>query len=276
MGPGTETLEGNIVSENVMVLADLQIPYHDVKALDAVYDYMEDLGPDLTIFLGDILDFPYLTTKFLRTHADPTQLVSDIAMATHYIDRARRLSDRVVFVEGNHEARLRNFILERANALEGLVAPGQALDLATMLGLNTIGGLTPLVDYYGPYGSAYLHRSFVFKHGDYANRYAAMRELAMEGSSGMSGHTHSFQQFAKTDRSGAHAWWSVGCLCYTTSPNMPPGVHEGQNRLRDWQQGFAVMRFADGPATLHSGLFAVHPVIIVDGRFISPEGKVYG
>lgn len=270
------------MTENVMVLADLQIPYHDVKALDAVYDYMAVLRPDVTVFLGDILDFPYLTTKFLRAHTDPKQIVDDLAAARYYIDRARSLSGRVVFVEGNHEARLRNFVLERANALEGLVAPGEALDLATLLEcqLSPYSAerelFIPTVDYYGPYGSAYIHHSFVFKHGDYANQYAAMKELAMEGSSGMSGHTHRFQQAAKTDRGGAHAWWSIGCLCYTTSPNMPPGVHEGQNRLRDWQQGFAVVRFGTaGSPTDPRSLFAVHPVIIVDGQFISPEGDVY-
>ena len=214
------------------------------------------------VFLGDILDFPYLSTKFLRTATAPEQILKDISTAKGFIDRAKRIAPKVVFVEGNHEARLKNYVLEKADALEGLLADGAALDLATLLGMDQD-------IYLSPYGSAWTYNGFVFKHGDYAGKNAAAKELEMEGSSGMSGHTHRAQQHSKTDRNGVHGWWSVGCLCHVSWPNMPPGKHEGQGRLRDWQQGFATIRFT-------STGFAVHPVFIIDGQFTSPEGEVYG
>lgn len=243
--------------ETIVVVPDLQIPYHDKRAVQGVTNYIERTKPDQVVVLGDMLDFAYLSTKFLRKATEPDQILKDIKTARDYLIQWGAHSKALHFIEGNHEARLANYILEKAPQLEAL----------TPTGFNVQDLLWIAPDHYhGPYGTAYIHKSFVFKHGDYASRYAAQRELEMEGSSGMSGHTHHFQSAFRTDRKGAHAWWSIGCLCNVKGKNIPPGVYEGTNRLLNWQQGFAVIKFWDRG-------FNVYPVVITNGHFVDPEGR---
>jgi len=243
-------------NEVAVVLADLQIPFQDKRALDVAFRYVEDTGPDFVVALGDWLDFPQLTTKFLRKATSPDQLMKDIRVAHEYLVELSQYAKKIIYIVGNHEERLANYILERAPDLQGL-SKGGPLDLERLLAV-------PNMQYVGPYGEAWIHRSFVFKHGDFATTYTARKELEFEGSSGMSGHTHRFQTHMKTDRSGPHAWFCIGCLCNTKGPDMPPGVR----RHADWQGGMAVVKW-DGP------VFNVYPVVITNGRFISPEGVTY-
>ena len=52
--------------ETIVVVPDLQIPYHDKRAVQGVTNYIERTKPDQVVVLGDMLDFAYLSTKFLR------------------------------------------------------------------------------------------------------------------------------------------------------------------------------------------------------------------
>jgi hypothetical protein len=208
-----------------------------------------------------MLDFPYLSTKFLRNGVEPDRVLKDIKVAQQYLSLWGQYTPQLHFIEGNHEARLANYILEKAPQLEAFM--GKELSVQKLLdpsGSLFSGG------YHGPYGTAYVHESFVFKHGDSATTAAARAELTMEGSSGMSGHTHRFDSAYRSDRKGAHAWWSIGCLCNVKGKNIPPGVYAGKNRLLNWQQGFATIRFWKGG-------FNVYPINITNGHFVDPEGR---
>lgn len=248
--------------ERVVVLADEQIPYHDARALDLVYRYISDTKPDMVVELGDVLDLPQLTTKYLRRSAPPEQLMRDIAVAREHMVEIGRWTNRVVWTVGNHEQRLENYILECAPELQGLVAEGQPLSLASLFEV-------PGLEVVGPYGEAFIHHSFVFTHGSATGPRAAEKELAREGSSGMSGHVHRFSNACRTDRGGEHGWWTIGCLCHTRGARMPPGNINGANRVRDWQQGFATIYFTE------DGQFNAYPTVIVEGKFISPNGEEY-
>jgi predicted phosphodiesterase len=246
--------------ERVVVLADLQIPFEDTNALAPVVRYLKHVRPDMIVLLGDILDFESLSTKFLRRQKDPEELLEQLATASAFCEMLDTMTNRLVFIEGNHELRLTTYIQERAPELSALAEGGRALTLPSLLDV-------PGMEYYGPYGSAMVHRGFVFKHGDYAGKHVAQKELLMEGSSGMSGHNHRFSTAMKTDRKGAHAWYSIGALCNIKGPDMPPGRHVGLNRLRDQQQGFAEILF--------DSTFNVYPIVVTDGQFIAPNGQRY-
>lgn len=252
------------IPEKVVVMNDHQVPYQDGAAVAAVHKYVQDLQPHLIVIAGDMLDFAGLSTKFLRIRADKGRIMEDIAQARELLLdlQAKAPSARFVFIEGNHEARLRNYILERADEFEELNKEGGPLSLPTLLNV-------PGLEYYGPYGEAFVYRSFVFKHGEMTGKYAAARELIAEGSSGISGHTHRMQVYSRTDRAGAHAWYSNMCLCHVKGEPMPPGTVSGRNRVRDWQQGFATIYF-------NGDLYNVYQTVITGGRFVAPSGRCYG
>jgi len=244
-----------------VVTSDWQIPYHDTRACRAVIEYTRAIRPDKFIVLGDMFDLSQLSTKFLRKRSDPDELLGQIDCGRAYMEEIRELVGEIVFIAGNHEDRLTNYIVERAPELQGFAEEGEALSISGLMG--------PGVRYVGPWGSAYIVRSFVFKHGDMTGQFAAHKELLMEGSSGMSGHLHRFQSAAHTDRSGEHGWWSIGCLCHIGGPTMPPAVHEGQNRLQNWQQGFATVTWV-------GDLFHVANIVVHDGHFVGPDGRLWG
>jgi UDP-2,3-diacylglucosamine pyrophosphatase LpxH len=255
--------------ETVVVLADTQIPYHNQEAIDASLAYIHDIEPHMVILLGDILDFPTLTTKFLRKHTDPNDLVEQLIQGADFVRSVHLASpdSRMVFIEGNHEARLVNYITECAPELEALTNVDGIL---TVPGLLIAHGAPDTFEYVGPYGEVFLYKGYAFKHGDVAGPHPAAKELAMEGTSGMSGHVHRFQQHTQTNRSGAHQWTCTGALCNIAGADMPPGYRNGRNRLRDWQIGLSTVYFAE------NGTFNVYTSVITDGTFTAPGGIEYG
>ena len=212
----------------------------------------------MIVVLGDMLDFPYLSTKFARKHAAPQDLLGDLAVAREMLQFYRANCGRLIFIEGNHEARFTNYIMECAPALEPLV--DGPLNLPALLNIEGM-------EYVGPYGEVFIYHSIVFKHGDVASQYAAHSELTAEGSSGISGHTHRLQVAARSDRGGAHAWYSMPALCHVKGRRMPPGYHNGASIVRNQQQGFGLV-YCDE-------IFNIYPIIITDGMAITPEGSFY-
>lgn len=245
----------------IIVMNDHQIPFHDTRSIAAVHEYVKDVQPTLIIILGDMLDFPGLTTKFLRKQTERGRVVQDIQIARELLLDLKEKSpfSRLIYIEGNHEARLRKYILERAEELEGLTSG--PLSLPSLLNI-------PDMEYIGPYGEHFEYRGFLFTHGTFATTYAAAKELSTWWTSGMSGHTHHLQVHAHSDWRGAHAWYSNMCLCYTHGKKMPPGTREGEHNLQNWQQGFSTIQFGEG-------IFNVYQTVITKHGFWAPNGRYY-
>ncbi len=241
----------------IIATGDWQVPFEDERAMWVLLNYIEDTRPDRVVLLGDILDFPGLTTKFTRRAADRGRVEQDIQQAREYILEIARRVTALTFIEGNHEARYRQYIAECAPELDSMT--DGPLSLARLLSV-------PGMEYIGPYPEAVLMGRLVLKHGEAVGRYAAARELEMEGSSGVSGHIHRFQSYYRTDRSGAHAWYCTGCLCNIDGPNLPPGEHRG---VRDQQQGWSTIYLDDDDR------FAVYQTVVISGTAIAPDGRRY-
>lgn len=268
-----------MTQETFVVLADLQIPYHDPQVVDIALQYIERSSPDKVILLGDIFDFPQLTTKFLK-EADLSTVGNDIAIFHEIVDRISRTNAEILFIYGNHEDRWRRYVLESAREFSPFMEGDGIMSLQAVLD-------RPNIIYIEPYDSVYEYRSFHFKHGRRHTKYVAEAELRLEGSSGLSGHKHTFQVFSHADRNGTHSWYSIPCMCHIKGPDVPPGFDSGDNSVRDQLQGFAVVRFGDAPipTTIKHGLSSVHfdttsifnvfPIVVSNGACISPEGDIY-
>jgi len=252
--------------EKVLVTADYQVPYQDNQALRAVRKYANDFLPDVWINLGDLADFPGLTDKFTRGWEHRAKLPKHLEMAQDEVilDCMSAPGVEYILIEGNHEARLTSYIRNRAPEVASLVEEGQILSVGQLLRINK---LNFNARYIGPYPTAYEHRGLTFKHGERVGDNPAKSEFVKEGSSGISGHVHRLGVHAQTNRGGAHAWYSIPTLCNVEGDNIPPGDGLG---IRNQQQGFAVV-YID----TETEQFNVYPIVIVHGKFISPEGKEY-
>lgn len=260
----------------VIILGDVQFPFHDKKTDENVNRFIEDFKPDILIFNGDILDAPGISSYL----ADPSWrggLLDELEGVKDYLKEKVRLCPfhcSIHFNEGNHEDRLRKYIWK--NSPEFFNLPG--LSMSQLLGLEDIGAsYTPYyngVDAVGSPGISLF--GLLVVHGWIARKWSgASAKAAYEhfGGSGVVGHTHRLSAFYHTNYSGARdglrdrrtdVWMEGGCLC-SLDPFYTP--------IPDWQQGFVAGHiFPD--ETQAVSRFSLHQVPIVSHKFVW-GGKLY-
>lgn len=125
--------------KTTLVIPDLQIPYHDPLVLKKLIKVAEDLQPDLIAQVGDGIDFPQVSRwsvgtagAYATTLGDHIQQYRDdflIPMA-QAAPQSRR-----IWLEGNHDARLHDFVTKYAPALRGL----DALSMENLFDLQSSG-----------------------------------------------------------------------------------------------------------------------------------------
>lgn len=253
-------------------------PFHDERALDVAVQVAEAERPDLTIQLGDFLDFPMFGTYrkepgFART----TQATID--RAHQFLATVRELSGEVRVLEGNHDLRLQNYLLDNAAEAYGLHAadmPGSwpVLSVPTLLRMDDLG--VEYVDGY-PGGATFIMDNLVAVHGTKigsGTQTTAKAVLAGARISTIFGHVHrqetAYQAFPSRGRARTIMAHSPGCLCRVDGA--VPGTMSGTKRgsydrpatvFPDWNQGVTVVRFHESTQR-----FAIEPVLIEYGEAV--------
>ena len=88
-----------------VVVPDIHVPYHDVRAVRTLCKVIKHLKPDFLVVLGDSLDF-YQLSKFDKDPLRKTAVSDDVAEfrdVLHQLDANCPLKTEKVFLEGNHE-----------------------------------------------------------------------------------------------------------------------------------------------------------------------------
>ena len=86
----------------VLVLSDLHVPHHDVKALTVVKDFQKDFKPDITVALGDWIDGSSVSS--FHHDIDPAlDQLHEFEQCAQFLDDFKIK----IFCEGNHEERFR-------------------------------------------------------------------------------------------------------------------------------------------------------------------------
>lgn len=228
-----------------VVLSDIHFPYHDDKALKAVYNFLSNTHVDTIILNGDILDF-YDVSSFDKDPDRINSLQKEIDMAQKFFKKLRSLvpKARIIFVKGNHEDRIERY-LKKHPELYSL----NALKLPNLLNLDNY-----VIEYKD---KGFKLGSLKIIHGDMVRKfssYTARGELEKHDSSGISSHTHRGGVYYYRTPERYLAWFESFCLCdlnpeYISEPN--------------WQQGFLY-------GYIEKDSFAVTPIPIVDGKIKNP------
>lgn len=165
-----------------IVLSDIHFPYHDDKAIKAVYKFLEQHPVDTIILNGDILDF-YDVSSFDKDPSRINSLQKEIDMANKFFSQLRkRHSGRIIFIGGNHDADRLERYLKKHPELYSL----NALKIDRILNLNEYG-----IDFYR---DEFRLGSLKIIHGDMVRKfsaYTARGELEKHDTSGISGHCFS-------------------------------------------------------------------------------------
>jgi len=246
------------------------LPMHDMAACDAVLQVAQRMQPDDIVLLGDMLDLAEWSTKYPRPMdlRDTSQASID---ALHYWLAELRVAcpaARIIYLEGNHEDRIKRLLVERAAHAADLHAVGDdrpALSVPRLLALDDLG-----IEYVEPYGEAYylsprvmVHHGDKVRSGGGATTQAVVKEARV--STGF-GHVHRVSIAHRTvyDEQGARVLTAAtpGCLCDTRR------TPAAASRL-DWQQGYGVVHY--GPGYDH---WSVHT--IQNGRTFLEGAPIYG
>lgn len=239
----------------VIIINDTQRPFHDKLTLAAVEHFWGDFKPDLEVYNGDIADF-YTISDFNKNPSRRFTLADELHDTRKWLTvRATANPDaRRVFIEGNHEDRLRRYLWKHASELSSL----PELTVEGLLGLEDVGA--ELL----PYMSVLDFLGFRIEHGfktsmSKAFPTAVARWMALAtSSSGLCGHTHRFGVYSWTDSRHSHSYIENGCLCRTDLEYAP---------FPNWQHAFTY-------GVVHNNKVHLFPIQIYPDGFRA-EGEFY-
>lgn len=219
----------------IWVISDLQVPFHDRKAVDAVAQAIADMkGPDdVVVTAGDEMDMQTISRWSQGTALEWERSIGKDRDLTHQVLKDLQVQ---VCIRSNHTDRLYNSMMKRLPGLIGL----PELELPNFLGLPELG------IHYSE--EAYpVAPGWNLMHGDEAGMSQVAGQTAAGlvkkvGTSVVCGHTH-----------------RLGLQPYTTSVNGKVtntlwGFEVGNlmdmrkakyAKTHNWQQGFGLL-YADG------------------------------
>lgn len=230
-------------------------PLHDIRAINAMLAFAIDFKPDEFIIGGDGLDCGVIShhnhgkpgaTEGLKLLADAQEFRSEVLVPIE------SLKAKNIYIEGNHEAWL-DQLVEVHPSLEGIV------ELKSLLKLEKWKVI--------PQGGQYDLGKITFLHGDTVTggEHVAKQAVFNYERNVRFGHFHTYSVYTKTAPSeykNGKTGVAVPCLC----GKLPK---YGKGKPNKWVQGFNFGYVGDG------GLYTDYVAVIVDGKFVAPDGKVY-
>lgn len=258
------------------IYTDQLDPFHCDKSLDVALQIAEILCPNLTIWLGDTLDFGMMSVKYLQEPGFALTAQPAINAAHKHIAAFAALSDESRVLEGNHDRRLPNLLRAQALAAFGLkradAAPDDwpVLSVPNLLALDSLG-----VKYVGGYPAAatYINDNVACVHGSkIGNKSTSSASMVVDDErvTTIYGHVHRIETRFKTRnvRGGGKVSGAVtpGCLCRIDGavPSVKGAIDDHARPVRhweDWQNGIAIVRYKEG-----DGEFDIDVRPIINGR----------
>ena len=246
------------MAKKIFFIPDIHWSERDIKAVEACRMAHAHFKPDITVFLGDILNCgPFAAHPKSRLTEDLGYDFQDseLAPAKTFIDEiSLRTKELTYIIEGNHDQWVErwaaNYHGPTARAVYSLISPRRNLlrDNDRLRWVHNDDSLS-------------LSNLLACVHGWTASKYAAFRHLELSGTrSIVFGHTHRAQQ-----ATGRDPWTnkeveavSFGCLCKFN----PIYMHGAPTA---WSHGYGIAFLGRTSYTLYRGK-------IQDGYTVLPGG----
>ena len=271
--------------QTAVILPDMQLgyfhagndvlePIHDEQAIEVAMRIVKASKPNQIILVGDNLDLcEFGKYRYTPAFARTTQATID--RATELCAQLRTIAPqaKIVWIAGNHEERLGNYVLDSAAAAFGLrrgKVPHEwpVMSVPYLCRLDEF-EITYLSGY--PTGAHWINERLHVIHGDKvaSGGSTAHKYLATVKTSVIFGHIHRREWAERTrdDHDGARTILAVSPGCLARTDGAVPSTRGGHDldgrplyRSEDWQQGVAVVEYEPG-----DGNFNLELVPIRDG-----------
>lgn len=247
------------MNRRVFIISDLQVPYHDERAVAAVSQAIEDhKNPeDLVITIGDEQDFQTISRWVVGSEKEWERSIGRDRDTTVQVLKDLQVTDTI---RSNHTDRLFTKLASAAPGFLGL----PELELPNFLKFNEL-GIT-----FHPKGFEFA-KGWIALHGDESgtSQLAGRTAANLSGKTGLNvvcGHTHRMGMAGQTTGIYGHisrTLWGVevGNLMDMESPGA------AYSRIHNWQQGWAVL-YQDGDKVTPS-------LMPIENRSFVLEGSRY-
>jgi predicted phosphodiesterase len=167
--------------ERICIVSDLQIPYHDPRAVNNLIDFIKRYKPDRVVSIGDEIDMPQISRWNRGTAGEYVGSLGRDRDITVKILEKLRVTD---VIRSNHTDRLFNYVANQAAGLSGI----PELRLENFLRLPELG-----ITYWRK--PMPIAPNWVAVHGDHGRisqvaGQTALKQALQHGKSIVCGHTH--------------------------------------------------------------------------------------
>jgi predicted phosphodiesterase len=217
-----------LANNNVLVISDLHIPYHDINAITLALDYGQKEKVNTIFINGDLLDFH----KMSRFQHDPRKrsIIQEFDAAKEFLRILRSIFPKaaIYWLKGNHDTRYEHWLMAKAPELFG----DPYYQLENRLRLNeervTLFDDRLLVKI----GKLPVSHGHHVIRGIFAPVNSARGAYMKAKQSILISHVHKVSTHSEVSLEGdVTTTWSIGCLC-ELKPDYSPLV-------ANYQHGFA-------------------------------------
>ena len=246
----------------VMVTSDYHIPYEDRKSIDITLKAAKIYKPNVFVINGDLLDFYSLSSWDKNPeHFDVSHEISEGKKYLQMIRDALGKNTTIVYLEGNHEARLQRYLWKNPE-----LADLDVLKMENLLDLDKyqVKWIGAEMDYWKKTSGSYNIGDTRIMHGD--NR--------LNGASTSKYSGYSIKNTVGTTRKNTimgHV--HRGAVHYNTNEDSTLVGVEGGNLCQEiptanWQQGFTTFEVYKGKGANFQFHFIDKHKLIYDGKVI--------
>lgn len=248
---------------------------HDRKVWDIILQVASNEIFDTVVFNGDMLDLTDFSDHFIVSPEFAYTTQSALIELSWYISRIRELQPyaKIVYIEGNHEARFMRSIVTNFKSAYGLMSVDNLSEpLISIPKLLNLGSYD--IDYIGDYpnGKHWLNDNLACQHSSDTivtqNGGTVTKVLKTARYSMIIGHIHRSEKATKTERTRnkvvSYTVASPGCGCKID------GTVPATKNDNNWQQGISTTDYTD------DGLFNINLHSINNGMAIINNQLVCG
>lgn len=235
-----------------LLIPDCHVPYQDKAAFALMLRAAKVAGIKKAVILGDFMDFYSVSSHSKNPHR-ASLLQWEVDEGNAVFDVLGRAFEEVIFIEGNHEERLRRYLEDKASALFDTVR------VERLFRFKERGWR------YIPYKAFHKIGKLHITHDlGKAGKYAHYDAMASFQGNAIIGHTHRIGYAVEGSVGGkAHIGAMFGWLGDFSQVDY---MHEARAR-RDWAHGFGLAYFEP------DGCVHLVPIPLVNGKVVI-EGKL--